>query len=199
MAEASAGRRRVLTYTFSTPVLLRGPCAMAPSPTPPTRCRLPPPQILFYPTAIGSEPPAPGYSSYLHWARVMQGHAGANMVRECVCVWWGGCPVDTKGVVRPASPRRPSRHSIPDSPPPPPLPQLPVVASNRIGTETFERSHITFYGGSFIAGPTGEIVAQAGVRGAQQANGGVDPAPEQAEGFITATFDLTECRENRAG
>lgn len=38
------------------------------------------PQILFYPTAIGSEPPNPSYSSYPHWARVMQGHAGANMV-----------------------------------------------------------------------------------------------------------------------
>lgn len=35
-----------------------------------------------------------------------------------------------------------------------------MVASNRIGTEVFEQSEITFYGGSFIAGPTGEIVAQ---------------------------------------
>ena len=41
-------------------------------------------QILFYPTAIGSEPPNPSYSSYPHWARVMQGHAGANMVRRPV-------------------------------------------------------------------------------------------------------------------
>ena len=99
------------------------------------------------------------------------------------------------------SPMRSSRcipTKLPDHRHPPPL-QLPVVASNRIGTETFERSHITFYGGSFIAGPTGEIVAQAGAHGAQQANGGVDPEPEQAEGFVTATFDLTECRENRAG
>lgn len=39
--------------------------------------------------------------------------------------------------------------------------QVPLVASNRIGTETFEHSHITFYGGSFIAGPSGEVVAQA--------------------------------------
>lgn len=37
-------------------------------------------QLLFYPTAIGSEPPNPTYNSYPHWARVMQGHAGANMV-----------------------------------------------------------------------------------------------------------------------
>ncbi|PSC68151.1 protease Do-like 9 [Micractinium conductrix] len=113
-------------------------------------------ELLFYPTAIGSEPPNPGYSSYPHWVRVMQGHAGANM--------------------------------------------LPVIASNRIGTETFQdpQSHITFYGGSFVAGPSGEIVAQAGARG-KQANGGIDPEPEQAEGFVTATFDLDECRMNSAG
>lgn len=111
-------------------------------------------EVLFYPTAIGSEPPNPSYSSYPHWARVMQGHAGANM--------------------------------------------LPVVASNRIGTEKFEHSHITFYGGSFIAGPAGEIVAQAGAR-EMPANGGIDPEPAQDEGIITATFDLDECRMNRAG
>lgn len=39
---------------------------------------------------------------------------------------------------------------------------------------------------------------QAGSRG-PQANGGIDPEPEQKEGFITATFDLDECRMNRAG
>ncbi len=36
--------------------------------------------ILFYPTAIGSEPVEPGIDSMRHWQRVMQGHAGANMV-----------------------------------------------------------------------------------------------------------------------
>ncbi len=45
--------------------------------------------------------------------------------------------------------------------------QVPVVASNRIGTETFEKSDITFYGGSFVSGPTGEIVAQVGGRAGQ--------------------------------
>jgi N-carbamoylputrescine amidase len=35
--------------------------------------------FLFYPTAIGSEPSAPGYDSSAHWRRVMQGHAGANL------------------------------------------------------------------------------------------------------------------------
>lgn len=38
-------------------------------------------ELLFYPTAIGSEPPpAPPVSSYLHWQRVMAGHSGASMV-----------------------------------------------------------------------------------------------------------------------
>lgn len=44
-------------------------------------CALMGADLLLYPTAIGSEPPAPGYNSYPHWARVMQGHGGANMVR----------------------------------------------------------------------------------------------------------------------
>lgn len=37
-------------------------------------------EALLYPTAIGSEPADPGYDSSGHWRRVMQGHAGANMV-----------------------------------------------------------------------------------------------------------------------
>jgi N-carbamoylputrescine amidase len=37
-------------------------------------------EILFYPTAIGSEPQAPDLDSREHWRRVMQGHAGANLV-----------------------------------------------------------------------------------------------------------------------
>ncbi len=37
-------------------------------------------EILFYPTAIGSEPPDPDWDSSGHWRRVMQGHAGANIV-----------------------------------------------------------------------------------------------------------------------
>lgn len=90
-------------------------------------------EILFYPTAIGSEPPpAPPVDSSAHWRRVMQGHAGANVV--------------------------------------------PLVASNRFGREAGETCEITFYGTSFIAGPTGEIVADAG--------------PGQHEAVLTATFDL---------
>ncbi len=38
---------------------------------------------------------------------------------------------------------------------------VPVMASNRVGTEVFGSSSITFYGTSFIAGQTGEILADA--------------------------------------
>jgi N-carbamoylputrescine amidase len=37
-------------------------------------------EILLYPTAIGSEPQDAGIDSKGHWQRVMQGHAGANMM-----------------------------------------------------------------------------------------------------------------------
>ncbi len=37
-------------------------------------------EILLYPTAIGSEPSDPSIDSKGHWQRVMQGHAGANMM-----------------------------------------------------------------------------------------------------------------------
>ena len=36
-------------------------------------------ELLFYPTAIGSEP-VTGLNSRDHWQRTMQGHAAANMV-----------------------------------------------------------------------------------------------------------------------
>lgn len=39
-------------------------------------------EILFYPTAIGSEPQDGGLDSCDHWKRVMQGHAGANVVSK---------------------------------------------------------------------------------------------------------------------
>ena len=37
-------------------------------------------ELLFYPTAIGSEPHDPTISSRAHWQRVQQGHAGANLM-----------------------------------------------------------------------------------------------------------------------
>lgn len=37
-------------------------------------------ELLMYPTAIGTEPPDPLWDSTGHWQRVMQGHAGANLM-----------------------------------------------------------------------------------------------------------------------
>ena len=37
-------------------------------------------ELLFYPTAIGSEPHDPTITSREHWQRVQQGHAGANLM-----------------------------------------------------------------------------------------------------------------------
>lgn len=99
-------------------------------------------EILFYPTAIGSEPQDGGLDSREHWKRVMQGHAGANLV--------------------------------------------PLVASNRIGKETIMTEHgessITFYGNSFIAGPTGELVALAN---------------DKDEDVLVAEFDLDTIKAQR--
>lgn len=95
--------------------------------------------ILLYPTAIGSEPQDPTLHSKDHWQRVMQGHAGANL--------------------------------------------MPLVASNRIGREQGSDAAITFYGHSFIAGPTGEKMAEAG---------GED------ETILTASFDIDALRAQRA-
>lgn len=74
-------------------------------------------EIIFYPTAIGSEPENPAVDSKDHWQRCMIGHSASNLV--------------------------------------------PVVASNRIGSETFGDSTITFYGSSFITNATGEKIAEA--------------------------------------
>ena len=37
-------------------------------------------ELLFYPTAIGSEPHDHSINSRDHWQRVQQGHAGANLM-----------------------------------------------------------------------------------------------------------------------
>ena len=75
-------------------------------------------EILFYPTAIGSEPQDSSIDSKDHWQTCMLGHAAANLI--------------------------------------------PVVASNRVGVEKDEDSKITFYGSSFIAGPQGNKISEAG-------------------------------------
>ncbi len=76
-------------------------------------------ELLFFPTAIGSEPSQPELDSQPHWETVMRGHAAAN--------------------------------------------QIPVIASNRIGTEQaqFRDLSLTFFGNSFIADSTGQLVAKA--------------------------------------
>jgi N-carbamoylputrescine amidase len=96
-------------------------------------------EVLFYPTAIGSEPPpAPPVDSRDHWRRTMQGHAAANMV--------------------------------------------PLVASNRIGAEKGQAGEMTFYGSSFIADPTGALVAELG---------------RDEEGITLASFDLDDIAQAR--
>jgi N-carbamoylputrescine amidase len=75
-------------------------------------------ELLFYPTAIGSEPQDSTIDSKDHWQTCMLGHAAANL--------------------------------------------MPVIASNRIGVESDDDFSITFYGSSFIAGPTGNKVVEAG-------------------------------------
>jgi len=74
-------------------------------------------EMLLYPTAIGSEPQDPALDSRDHWQRVMQGHAGANL--------------------------------------------MPLVAANRWGHEQGVTCDATYYGSSFIAGPTGEKLLEA--------------------------------------
>jgi N-carbamoylputrescine amidase len=100
-------------------------------------------ELLFFPTAIGSEPQDGDLDSSGHWRRVMQGHAGANLV--------------------------------------------PVIASNRVGEETIQTEHgpskITFYGTSFIAGPTGEIV---------------ESADDKSDTVLVAKFDLNQLKVKRS-
>ena len=85
-------------------------------------------ELIFYPTAIGSEPILDSDSAG-QWRRTMQGHAAANL--------------------------------------------MPVIAANRYGLESVEsseanggqKSSLIFYGSSFIADGTGDIVESAGREG----------------------------------
>lgn len=60
---------------------------------------------------------------------------------------------------------------------------VPVIASNRVGKEQAGSSFIEFYGSSFIAGPTGELLAQA---------------DRTEETVLTASFDLDALEAQRA-
>lgn len=95
-------------------------------------------EILFYPTAIGSEPQDSSIDSKDHWQMCMFGHAAANLV--------------------------------------------PVVASNRVGVERDDESQITFYGSSFIAGPQGNLIAEAN---------------RTEETVLVAEFDLDQLENQR--
>jgi N-carbamoylputrescine amidase len=90
-------------------------------------------EILLYPSAIGSEPDRPGYSSAEAWRCVLRSHAIAN------------------GVF--------------------------VAAVNRVGLE----EDMSFYGGSFVVDPFGELVAEAG----------------SEEAVVLADVDLGKIREFR--
>jgi N-carbamoylputrescine amidase len=59
---------------------------------------------------------------------------------------------------------------------------MPLVAANRIGVERGEKYEMTFYGSSFIAGTTGEKLAEA---------------DRSSEAVITATVDLDAARAQR--
>jgi N-carbamoylputrescine amidase len=60
---------------------------------------------------------------------------------------------------------------------------VPVVATNRVGTERGQAGEVTFYGSSFIAGPTGEILAELG---------------REDEGIVVADVDLAAIAQARA-
>ena len=59
---------------------------------------------------------------------------------------------------------------------------IPLLASNRIGKETWGSTTTTFYGSSFIADHTGELVAQA---------------DRTEEAVIVASFDMEFVEEYR--
>lgn len=60
---------------------------------------------------------------------------------------------------------------------------VPVAASNRIGVESADGMTMNFYGSSFIAGPKGELLAEAS---------------RETSMVVTATFDLEELQARRA-
>lgn len=69
---------------------------------------------------------------------------------------------------------------------------MPVVASNRWGTEKARSCSLTFYGRSFIAGPTGAVVQQAGEYR-------IGDGERDVDGVILHTFDLAAIRRQRSG
>jgi N-carbamoylputrescine amidase len=91
-------------------------------------------EIIFFPSAIGSEPDHPEYSSQRAWETVITSHAITN--------------------------------------------GLFVAAINRVGIE----DDMTFYGGSFISNPYGEVLAKG---------------DNESDMVITATLELKEIQKFR--
>jgi N-carbamoylputrescine amidase len=60
---------------------------------------------------------------------------------------------------------------------------LPLVAANRVGVEHGRTGELSFYGSSFIASPTGEILAELS---------------REEEGVVTASFDFAAIAKARA-
>ena len=60
---------------------------------------------------------------------------------------------------------------------------MPVAAANRIGAETIGGKTQSYYGSSFIAGPDGQLAADA---------------PRDGEAVLIATFDRQDLADNRA-
>ena len=60
---------------------------------------------------------------------------------------------------------------------------MPVAAANRIGAETIGGKTQSYYGSSFIAGPDGQLAADA---------------PRDGEAVLIATFDRQDLAGNRA-
>ena len=91
-------------------------------------------QIIFYPSAIGSEPDRPEYSSQAAWETVVKSHGIVN--------------------------------------------GLFIAALNRVGRE----DDMTFYGGSFISNPFGDVLARG---------------DNQSDQVVAAELDLNQIREFR--
>jgi len=96
-------------------------------------------ELLFFPTAIGSEPYDAALDTHRMWQRAMQGHAVSNAV--------------------------------------------PVIAANRIGLESNDGTEQRYYGHSFIADHTGDLVESLGAAD---------------EGVLVHTFDLDMIASYRA-
>uniref|UniRef100_A0A7S0URF8 CN hydrolase domain-containing protein n=1 Tax=Polytomella parva TaxID=51329 RepID=A0A7S0URF8_9CHLO len=137
-------------------------------------------EIILYPTAIGSEPLDPGYNSYPHWIRTMQGHSAANLVPVVVS-------------------NRIGHEQILIAPKQSPEGDLNSSSRSKV---TFlsdpQHSGIHFYGGSFITDATGAVVAQVGADSPLALHyGNPDPKPKQVEGFAIKELDLDECQRLR--